>query len=152
MNNETLVKDLCSRLPYGVVLENKAHFEQTKYSQKIKLTGVSITGRIRVDGLNLMQDSNKYLPYLFPLSCLTEEITVNGKTFIPGKILFGDDDDFGFEIGVTWKSMSIDMINGKLEDICVPLSFYENLNSWHINYRLSPEQFVAVTESNNPYK
>lgn len=55
---ELLIKDLCNRLPYKVKLET------LEGPQELNIKWLSI---------NMCNIANPYLPYLFPLSSMTEE-------------------------------------------------------------------------------
>ena len=57
-DKDLLIKDLCARLPYGVKLET------LEGPQKFDIRWLSI---------NMCNIANPYLPYLFPLSSMTEE-------------------------------------------------------------------------------
>ena len=105
-------------------------------------------------------------PILFPTSALTKEIQLanynNGEPFVPveeiGKIHLGDKyNSFDFPkedenfIGFNSKYGGWSMYNfGDFSSL--PQWIIELLNRWHINYRLSPDQFIEVTEEFNPYK
>jgi hypothetical protein len=70
-NNEILLEDLCSRLPYGVKLSHK-------YKNHIHiLSGISKGGMIvttdAVTNEITTTDIENVKPYLFPLSSMTEE-------------------------------------------------------------------------------
>ena len=57
-DKELLLKDLCARLPYGVKLDT------LEGPQELDIRWLSI---------NMCNIANPYLPYLFPLSSMTEE-------------------------------------------------------------------------------
>lgn len=63
-DKELLLKDLCSRLPYGVWVERK--LKSCKFGAKCMLHAHDI------DAINRGQ-YDFYKPYLFPLSSMTEE-------------------------------------------------------------------------------
>lgn len=69
-NTKELIKDLCSRLPYGVKMN---HIADDEHSPKT-LIGVA-KDMITLEGLGGYEcvDVEDYKPYLFPLSSLTEE-------------------------------------------------------------------------------
>ena len=69
-NTKELIKDLCSRLPYGVKMN---HIADDEHSPKT-LIGVA-KDMITLEGLGGYEcvDIEDYKPYLFPLSSMTEE-------------------------------------------------------------------------------
>ncbi len=73
-NKELLLKDLCSRLPYGV----KCAYFNTKDEIKVGelLTVWCKEKRVFIDKLSIDYDGGDcvgVIPYLFPLSSMTEE-------------------------------------------------------------------------------
>lgn len=64
---ELLLKDLCSRLPYGV----KCRYQHIQYIENSKIIDINMFGRVNVDGH--VKDICDVKPYLFPLSSMTEE-------------------------------------------------------------------------------
>ena len=94
----------------------------------------------------------KYKPILFPLSSLTKEITVNGKTFVPIYKIYE------FE---QWDTDELEEIinDGTIEGIyndlnLIPYSHAEKLFEWKIDIFGLIEAGLAepVTEDFNPYK
>lgn len=70
-NKELLVKDLCARLPYGVIVETpkgKGHLCDINITIFGAEIGVNVNSTIRD---NFSIDDVK--PYLFPMSSMTEE-------------------------------------------------------------------------------
>ena len=66
-DKELLIKDLCARLPYGVVI----HFDEKTNEDDERLYGMRENG-----GKFLINDAfyiEEVKPYLFPLSSMTEE-------------------------------------------------------------------------------
>ncbi len=66
-NKELLLKDICARLPYGVVI----HFDEKTDQDDERLYGMRENG-----GKFLINDAfyiEEIRPYLFPLSSMTEE-------------------------------------------------------------------------------
>ena len=120
-DKELLLKDLCARLPYGVIGE---------YSWKRKEPyNKELTGNL-YDELNSSwssTDDSKFIPYLRPMSSMTEE----EKDIYAhrGECLFYDN-RFDDAFVVDW------------------------LNANHFDYRGLIEKGLAfkVIEENNPYK
>lgn len=120
-------------------------------------------------------------PYLFPTSALTKEIQLvnynNGEPFVPlveiarlcankdfgvktDTPLYFDENqvsyihqDVRYEFIFDGVSFSYDW-KGRVWNKCSvnQLLGFELLHKFHINYRLSPDQFIEVSEENNPYK
>lgn len=69
-DKELLLRDLCSRLPYGVKMNHIADTE----NNSIALVGIAKT-MITLESSAGYETSNieDYIPYLFPLSSMTEE-------------------------------------------------------------------------------
>jgi hypothetical protein len=71
-DKELLIKDLCKRLPYGVVI-------QTWYDKRINIKCVGISVYSNVVELDIPEDDEARVfvdnvkPYLFPLSSLSDE-------------------------------------------------------------------------------
>ena len=90
-DKDLLLKDLCSRLPYGVIL-NCCNIVGEK------LTAIDENGLINHD-----YDIDEVKPYLFPLSSMTEE----QKKYITDR--WGINEDFDFEINPDWGEYFVDL-------------------------------------------
>ena len=71
-DKELLLRDLCARLPYGVVI-------QTWYGKRINIKCISVNVYTNAVELDIPEDDDAKVfidnvkPYLFPLSSMTEE-------------------------------------------------------------------------------
>ena len=66
-NKELLLKDLCARLPYGVIVNING-------ISNVRLDNVSWYEEVKVnDGSTILYHISEVKPYLFPLSSMTEE-------------------------------------------------------------------------------
>ena len=71
-DKELLMKDLCARLPYGVVI-------RTWYGKRINIKCISVNVYTNAVELDIPEDDDTKVfidnvkPYLFPLSSMTEE-------------------------------------------------------------------------------
>ena len=84
-DKELLLKDLCARLPYGVVI-------RTWYGKRINVKCISVNVYTNAVELDIPEDDDAKVfidnvkPYLFPLSSMTEgqkkDIFCNGTFFI----------------------------------------------------------------------
>ena len=72
---ELLLKDLCSRLPYGVKVQTTYINPQTKERKDI---GTDVLSTVEIS--MLIDGYEEHKPYLFPLTSMTEE----------QKIIYGD--------------------------------------------------------------
>ena len=71
---EILLKDLCARLPYGVVLDvDTTDWRAPQGHIKIKIEGVGILFKDMSLIVNGSYYGDKYKPYLRPMSSMTEE-------------------------------------------------------------------------------
>ncbi|MGL4335547.1 MAG: hypothetical protein ACRCST_01545 [Turicibacter sp.] len=181
MNNETLKRDLCARLMEGVkgmlIHDLREDFECEDFVEDIEIfnkgavwtyegySGVCIPlGEGDFEGFLIQHKSGAYTsvgksikPILSPTSALTKPIQIanynNGEPFVPIVEL----EKQGWVINFNKRSRyPFDMYIG-VDGICSsdPLDWsnrvIEKLNQWHINYRLSPDQFIEVTDEFNPY-
>ena len=64
---DLLLKDICSRLPYGVM----CRYQHIQYIENGKLIDINMFGIVNIDGH--IKDVCDIKPYLFPLSSMTEE-------------------------------------------------------------------------------
>lgn len=68
---ELLLKDLCARLPYGVVIEHEG--DLSRLDTIFMCDSISISSTSMDKNLSYNLDLNEIKPYLFPLSSMTEE-------------------------------------------------------------------------------
>lgn len=80
---ELLLKDLCARLPYGVIIQIK---DWTVLDAELKIGHIN---RLQINDVELK-------PYLFPLSSMTEEQSKEYHELIGG--MFGTSALINFEI------------------------------------------------------
>lgn len=82
-DKELLLKDLCARLPYGVIIQIK---DWTVLDAELKIGHIN---RLQINDVELK-------PYLFPLSSMTEEQSKEYHELIGG--MFGTSALINFEI------------------------------------------------------
>lgn len=70
-HKELLLKDLCSRLPHGVILEHKGNL--SRLDTIFMCDSISISSTSIDKNLLYNLDLDEIKPYLFPLSSMTEE-------------------------------------------------------------------------------
>ena len=123
---QVLLKDLCARLPYGVIVQYKGHN--------------SIVKNKLLTGSDLDCNMEYYKPYLRPMSSMTEE----EKRHISKMTLLRTYDngvvyDIPYDVYTPYYVME-DCLN--------------YLRSIHIDYSglIEKELAIEVTEENNPYK
>jgi len=145
MNNETLERDLCSRLMDGVKVSlNGDVFELIACTKRGKFA----LEKHEVNKLFRTREIEDFIPILFSTSCLTKPIKVStyndGKPFVP------------IEEIAKMNQGHYDWITNEREDIiqrygfdywlnCIPFEIIEFFHLVHINYRLSPDQFIEAT-------
>lgn len=71
---QLLLKDLCARLPYGVVLDvDTTDWRAPQGHIKVKIEGIGILSKDMSLIVNGCYYGDKYKPYLRPMSSMTEE-------------------------------------------------------------------------------
>lgn len=79
-NKELLLKDLCARLPYGVIVNING-------ISNVRLDNVSWYEEVGVDdGSTILYHISEVKPYLFPLSSMTERQRINLTKFVANGI------------------------------------------------------------------
>ena len=125
IDRELLIKDLCARLPYGVMCV----FSEPPYSE--------ITEPLRTGGLRaFIEDKWKVKPYLRPMSSMTEEECIALSKLIP------------YETDA-WK-----YIKTPIPLYIANIEQFDFFHRHHLDWRglISKGLAIAVTEENNPYK
>ena len=136
MNREEkqlLLKDLCGRLPYGVVC-----------MLSVKDTNVSITEKFVLDGLELfILGTMEVKPYLRPMPSMTEE----EQRYIWNKYgpspLFADFEDAG-DVSELFKYCHMNISDANL--------FVDWLNEHHFDYRGLIKKGLALEAPKDMYK
>ena len=149
-NKELLLKDLCSRLPYGVKIE---------LTWWVMGEGTCIDITLEPDHIEqLLNDEDgdtEIKPYLRPMSSMTEEeakelsILCDITDILSIKIT---DEYIDFEVDDGFSSIETKII--WFNDIISSVETFDWLNKNHFDYRdLIPMGLaIAVTKENNPYK
>lgn len=75
---DLLLKDLCGRLPYGVIIEHEGNL--SKLDAIFMCDSISISSTSMDKKLSYNLDLGEFKPYLFPLESMTEE----------QKVIYGD--------------------------------------------------------------
>ena len=120
-DKELLLKDLCARLPYGVIV---------KYKQKTLYPVGEYTVNVKTDD-DILQHRLKHLdfkPYLRPMSSLTEE----AKEYIKRRFCYENWTDFN------------DFFNHYQIDVEDSYIFIDLLNAHHFDYRGLIEEGLAI--------
>lgn len=143
-DKELLLKDLCARLPYGVVvvLDEKFGFNKGTRTLVKELLDLYC-----VEGMK---------PYLRPLYSMTREEKKELERLIDKKLNgIEQDDDEEWAPWVLHYTTGIRNSIGGEKFYFDDMSFiYDWLNSHHFDYRglISKGLAIAVTKDNNPYK
>ena len=148
-DKELLLKDLCARLPYGVVVNYNGlrplfSIEPTQHFQ--------ITLDNALDGehnglvyVSLDVDGEEPKPYLRPMSSMTEK---EAKEL---SILYGLKNILSTKITDEYIEVVYEMIC--YDEIISSIEIFDWLNKHHFDYRYLIEKHLAieVTKKNNPY-
>lgn len=131
-----LIKDLSMRLPYKPICM-MGNREENYYIAPILIGGYR----------QLVEGSWNVTPFLFPMSMLFKEITINGETFTPIRKIVTT----GWEIeddGSANSNCGFDITPDDMFD------YLSQLMSMHfdVNGLIEKGLAIAVTEKNNPYK
>lgn len=142
-DKELLLKDLCSRLPYGVKIE---------LTWWVMGEGTCINTILEPDHIEqLLNDEDgdtEIKPYLRPMSSMTEEEFTNLKDY--SGLKYDQLDLASFQNG-TYKCLDF-----YLSEVpsAVVIKVFDWLNRYHFDYRnlIQMSLAIAVTKENNPYK
>jgi hypothetical protein len=147
-DKELLLKDLCARLPYGVICHTeKGNGHLCSINQTIFGTEYGIN--IKATERDYFNDREKVIKsYLRPMSSMTEEEFENLKEY--SGLKYDQLDLASFQNG-TYKCL--DFYLSEVPSYVVILVF-DWLNKNHFDYRgLIPKGLaIAVNKNNNPYK
>ena len=130
-DKELLLKELCTRLPYGVRYKHLAwDDEHGEDCIAVQIYSINLSGYVS----NYYDDVSDYIdnvrPYLFPLSSMTKE----QKKYITDR--WGINDEFDFEINPDWGEYFVEL--GDIVD------FIDWLNKNHFDYRGLIEKGLAI--------
>ena len=136
-DKELLLKDLCARLPYGVIVAYKSRESEVRIS-----LGYGNIGYVAELGRGWWTDCK---PYLRPMSSMTEEEKKNYH-----KQVDADLERTAKSIKERFESDTYNPEN----QFTVQYYHIDWLNAHHFDYRELIEKGLAieVTEENNPYK
>ena len=144
---ELLFKDLCARLPYNVICQVEFK-ENGKYNSKVMLLSGIFTDEAYFTTKGGSIYSNKYKPYLFTLSSMTEEEFTKLKEY--SGLKYDQLDLTSFQNG------AYKMLNFSLSEVPsgAVSRVFDWLNKYHFDYRdlIQLDLAIAVTKENNPYK
>jgi hypothetical protein len=127
-DKDLLLKDICSRLPYGVKVQHQ-HQDYLNEVQTIEKISKKY-GEIETESILGFVDDFK--PYLFPLSSMTEEI-MNEIYTNTGVYDINIDSSVHIEVGTTFEALT------KISDI---------LNKYHIDYKGLIPKDLAIDATN----
>lgn len=127
-NKELLLKDLCCRLPYHVKMENRLGS-----NYELVLGNADLT-RLYYNDFGIYSEINLSLPYLFPMSSMTDE----QKKYINNR--WNINENFDFEIDPNWEKYFVD-----LGDV---IDYINWLNKNHFDYRGLIKKGLAIDCTN----
>ena len=122
-----LYKDLCARLPYGVVLDSPNPVDDL-WDEAISIDASTKTVTLLYNERVFSIDEVK--PYLLPLSSMTEE----QKKYITDR--WGINEEFDFEINPDWGEYFVELGDA--------VDFIDWLNKNHLDYRGLIEKGLAI--------
>lgn len=94
--------------------------------------------------------TNSFLPVLYPLFCLTQEIEVYGERFVPMKRIKQYDRNIGYKKGHLYEIVGLE-VNELESFLDYPYWIIQLLQSWFINYQ-GIESVNPFDLEVNPYK
>ena len=147
-DKDLLLRDLCARLPYGVIIQHPEMFRPSIFvNEKLE---EYYKGHFGYDG----DDVEFVKPYLRPMSSMTEEEILLLYKALNFYYLF-----YPYDVTDEWRNFKEAIKENKLflpypiwdDDLEKGLDY---LNSIHADYRGLIEKGLAieVTDENNPYK
>lgn len=138
-NKELLLKDLCARLPYGVIVNVK----EFDYDYNDKLTQIynGYGCSIQVT-TNMPYDIEQVKPYLFPLSSMTEEEFTKLKEY--SGLKYNQLDLASFQ-NDTYKCLDFYLCE---VPSYVVIRVFDWLNKNHFDYRGLIEKELAIDATN----
>jgi len=155
-DKDLLLKDLCTRLPYGVKCKVKYIINnETTYGEDVERECIDTIKRINFDTysvytewLGYESDIEDIKPYLRPLSSMTDDEFTKLKEY--SGLIYDQLDLASFQ-NDTYKCL--DFYLNEVPSYVVILVF-DWLNKNHFDYRglIERDLAIAVTEDNNPYK
>lgn len=144
-DKEFLLKDLCARLPYGVIVvtpKGRGHVCDINFTIFGYEVGVNINPIVR-DTFSI----NDVKPYLFPMSSMTEEEFTKLKEY--SGLKYDQLELTSFQNG-TYKCL--DFYLSEVPSGAV-IRVFDWLNKCHFDYRdlIQMGLAIAVNKENNPY-
>lgn len=150
---DLLIKDLYTRLPYGVKSQNRwidINKNEYLYIDKIKWIDENY---IRTDGEGKYYFLERVKPILFPLSAINQEIEVNGEKV---KIYSIVDNNFEHRFFIDNDGdISIEGDNASYIYLHEYIFILDTFNRYHIDYRGLIDKGLAISVYDlpeNPYK
>lgn len=149
------IHHIAKRLPYGLKMETSIiNIDTNKITIQV-LNGFQI-GQLLFElkkGEWFTELFNTTKPILFPLSCLTQEITIKGETFTPIK-RFREFSDHKVKFESPDCIILKDTYSIEQDVLGAPLAIIEKLHEWHIDYENLIEKGLAISVfdlTENPY-
>ena len=138
-DKQLLLKDICARLPYGVILDvDTTDWKEPQGHIKVKIEGLGILCKDMSLIVNGSYYGKKYKPYLRPMSNMTDEERKEYEGFII----------YRKHVNAQGQEWDIDCFSFNNSSRLI-----DWLNAHHFDYRRLIEKClaIAVNENNNPY-
>lgn len=152
-DKELLLKDLCTRSPYGVKIHINSHIEEQNHMRLFDVNLEAETIGVRNEkwvfrAIPIIDDEDEtkvIKPYLRPMESMTDEERKIYKSFFS----IGE-----YSCGGSLYGKEYEYIDSDSDDIVQCISLIDWLNAHHFDYRGLIEKGLAieVTEENNPYE
>lgn len=163
-DKELLLKDLCARLPYGVIIDSKEYNEaayRKHYLQRL-ITVKALSNKLTCIDIDDYPDPKIHTweidlckPYLRPMSSMTEEERIEFSKLLVKRYC---EEDWEGHISTSY-CIEIDNVytddeNGIKYPSAFPMDAIDWLNAHHFDFRNLIERGLAieVAKENNPYK
>lgn len=151
-DKKLLLKDLCARLPYGVMFNYNKNLP-------LKVEGI-VRNTVYYKGYNYQTEGDEcyaYIteckPYLRPMSSMTEEEKENLQNLIDEKLNYGIDSENEWSSWVLYDNTGIKNMIGGERFYFDDMSFiYDWLNAHHFDYRGLIEKGLALEAPEGMYK
>ena len=138
-HKELLLKDLCTRLPYGVkCIVTKSRIEEGQKGDMGKLVCICLEGVNCTGDIPFFSEFGNFKPYLFPMSSMTEEEFTKLKEY--SGLKYDQLDLVSFQNG-TYKCL--DFYLSEVPSGAV-IRVFDWLNTYHFDYRDLIQMGLAI--------
>ena len=138
-HKELLLKDLCTRLPYGVkCIVTKSRIEEGQKGDMGKLVCICLEGVNCTGDIPFFSEFGNFKPYLFPMSSMTEEEFTKLKEY--SGLKYDQLDLVSFQNG-TYKCLNFYLSEVPSGAV---IRVFDWLNTYHFDYRDLIQMGLAI--------